>query len=110
MDPSTEVDADVENGLLDVDADLTGITMNKVVLSDDTKTIAGDTCEKSAGLASTRNASSHRSKMKSSVFQFKNINFVVGKSDKQKSILQDVSGRVKWGRVLAVMGPSGAGK
>jgi ABC-type glutathione transport system ATPase component len=109
MDPSTEVDADVENGLLDVDADLTGITMNKVVLSD-TKTIAGDTCEMSAGLASTRNASSHRSKMKSSVFQFKNINFVVGKSDKQKSILQDVSGRVKWGRVLAVMGPSGAGK
>ena len=43
----------------------------------------------------------------SSVLRFKDVNFVVGKGEKQKFILQDVSGKVKWGHVLAIMGPSG---
>jgi ABC-type glutathione transport system ATPase component len=54
--------------------------------------------------------SSHSSGMESSIFRFKNVNFIVGTKDKQKNILSDVSGTVKWGHVLAVMGPSGAGK
>ena len=84
--------------------------------------------------------SSQSSGMESSVLRFKNVNFIVGKGDKKKNILSDVSGTVKWGRkfacvsprfrscavvvvlltkltpvtrttdVLAVMGPSGAGK
>lgn len=48
--------------------------------------------------------------MESSVLKFQNVNFVVGKGEKQKNILTDVSGKVKWGHVLAIMGPSGAGK
>jgi ABC-type dipeptide/oligopeptide/nickel transport system ATPase subunit len=48
--------------------------------------------------------------MESSIFRFKNVNFVVGAKGKEKYILRDVSGTCKWGRVLAVMGPSGAGK
>ncbi|CAB9505534.1 Putative white-brown complex homolog protein 30 [Seminavis robusta] len=55
-------------------------------------------------------AGSNNSGMESSIFKFKNVNFVAGKGDKQKHLLQDVSGTVKFGRVLAVMGPSGAGK
>ena len=54
--------------------------------------------------------SAHSSGMESSVFRFKNVNFIVGAKDKEKHILRDVSGTVKWGHVLAVMGPSGAGK
>jgi ABC-type multidrug transport system ATPase subunit len=45
-----------------------------------------------------------------SVLRFKNVNFTVGKGDNEKHIIQDVSGTVKFGHVLAVMGPSGAGK
>ncbi|KAL7574130.1 hypothetical protein ACA910_014815 [Epithemia clementina (nom. ined.)] len=48
--------------------------------------------------------------MESSVLKFRDINFIVGSKEKQKNILTDVSGVVKFGRVLAVMGPSGAGK
>lgn len=48
--------------------------------------------------------------MESSVLRFEDVNFVVGCGDKQRHILQDVSGKVSWGHVLAVMGPSGAGK
>ena len=46
------------------------------------------------------NAKSYRKNkgMESSVFRFHNVNFVVGKDDKQKHILQDVSGKVKYGR------------
>lgn len=44
------------------------------------------------------------------VFRFRNINFIVGQGEKQKYLLRDVSGTVKGGHVLAVMGPSGAGK
>jgi ABC-type multidrug transport system ATPase subunit len=44
------------------------------------------------------------------VFKFRNMNFVVGNGDNQKHLLRDVSGTVKGGHVLAVMGPSGAGK
>lgn len=54
--------------------------------------------------------SSHSVGMESSIFRFSNVNFVVGAKDKQKHILRDVSGTCKWGRVLVVMGPSGAGK
>ncbi|KAL7574129.1 hypothetical protein ACA910_014814 [Epithemia clementina (nom. ined.)] len=48
--------------------------------------------------------------METSVLKFKNVNFLVGAKDKQQNILTDVSGVVKFGRVLAIMGPSGAGK
>lgn len=54
--------------------------------------------------------SAQSSGMESSVFRFKDVNFIVGAKDKEKHILRDVSGTVKWGHVLAVMGPSGAGK
>jgi len=53
---------------------------------------------------------SNHSGMESSVLRFQDVNFVVGSGDKQKHILQDVSGKVKHGHVLAIMGPSGAGK
>lgn len=36
--------------------------------------------------------------MDSSVLRFKNVNFTIGKGDKEKQILQDVSGTVKFGR------------
>jgi hypothetical protein len=42
--------------------------------------------------------SSHSSGMESSILRFKNVNFVVGKGEKEKHILRDVSGTVKWGR------------
>lgn len=48
--------------------------------------------------------------MENSVFRFQNVNFTVGEGDKKKYLLKDVTGKVKWGHVLAVMGPSGAGK
>lgn len=47
-------------------------------------------------------------------FSFHNISFVVqvkdGKETKTKKILDSVTGRVKSGHILAIMGPSGAGK
>jgi ABC-type transport system involved in cytochrome bd biosynthesis fused ATPase/permease subunit len=58
---------------------------------------------------SRRLHSAHSTGMESSIFRFKNVNFVVGTKDKEKHILKDVTGTVKWGHVLAVMGPSGAG-
>lgn len=54
--------------------------------------------------------SSHESGMDSSIFRFKNINYVVKSKGEDKIILDNVSGTVKWGHVLAIMGPSGAGK
>ena len=49
--------------------------------------------------------------MENSVLKFANINFTVGgKGDNKKYLLTDVNATVKAGRVLAVMGPSGAGK
>jgi hypothetical protein len=42
--------------------------------------------------------SAQSSGMESSVLRFKDVNFVIGKGDKQKNILTDVSGTVKWGR------------
>ena len=42
--------------------------------------------------------SSHSSGMESSILRFKDVNFTVGKGDKAKNILSDVTGRVKWGR------------
>jgi hypothetical protein len=47
--------------------------------------------------------SSNTSGMDSSVFRFKNVNFKIGTGDKEKSILQDVSAVVKWGRKLLVV-------
>jgi ABC-type multidrug transport system ATPase subunit len=61
-------------------------------------------------MGTSNHRSTHSQGMESSVLRFKNVNFVVGKKDKQKNILTDVSGTVKWGHVLAIMGPSGAGK
>lgn len=54
--------------------------------------------------------SSHESGMNSSIFRFKNINYIVKSKVGEKVILDNVSGTVKWGHVLAIMGPSGAGK
>jgi ABC-type multidrug transport system ATPase subunit len=48
--------------------------------------------------------------MESSVFRFKDVNFVTTAKGQDRHILRDVSGTCKWGHVLAVMGPSGAGK
>ncbi len=45
-----------------------------------------------------------------SEFEFKDISFVVGKKDKKKIILDDINGRIGNGSMLAIMGPSGAGK
>jgi len=45
-----------------------------------------------------------------SVFEFRNINYIVGKGKKQKQILTNVSGRISDGSTLAILGPSGAGK
>ena len=50
-----------------------------------------------------------------SVYKFKDIGFSVEAKDDngkkvEKQILQGVSATVKSGRVLAIMGPSGAGK
>lgn len=42
--------------------------------------------------------SSHGSGMESSVLRFKDVNFIVGAKDKEKNILTDVSGTVRWGR------------
>ena len=53
--------------------------------------------------------SARRSGMESSVLRFKEVNFVAGKGKTEKSILTDVNGKVSWGHVLAIMGPSGAG-
>ena len=63
---------------------------------------AAETTGSSHG-ASKRLHSSHSSGMESSVLRFKDVNFIVGKKDKQKNILSDVSGTVKWGHVLAGM-------
>lgn len=48
--------------------------------------------------------------MDSSVLRFEDVSFMVGKGEKERAILEDVSGKVKYGHVLAIMGPSGAGK
>lgn len=48
-----------------------------------------------------RLTSAHSSGMEASVLKFKDLNFVVGAKDKKKNILTDVSGTVKFGRVLA---------
>jgi hypothetical protein len=42
--------------------------------------------------------SAQSSGMESSVLRFKDVNFVVGKGEKQRNILTDVTGTVKWGR------------
>jgi hypothetical protein len=45
--------------------------------------------------------SSRQSGMDSSMFRFKNLNFTIGKGEKEKHIIQDVSGAIKSGRKLA---------
>lgn len=81
-------------------------------MTEEASVIAEDAAveEDGTGTSGHRLQSSHSSGMESSIFRFKNVNFIVGTKDKQKNILCDVSGTVKWGHVLAVMGPSGAGK
>ena len=47
------------------------------------------------------------------MFKFDNVCFTVPSPEKgeaKKTILHDISGRVESGQVLAIMGPSGAGK
>ncbi|KAJ1462981.1 P-loop containing nucleoside triphosphate hydrolase protein [Pelagophyceae sp. CCMP2097] len=43
-------------------------------------------------------------------FVFKDVSFTVKRKGAEKNIIQDVSAAVSPGRVLAIMGPSGAGK
>lgn len=45
--------------------------------------------------------SSHSTGMEASVLRVKDVNFSVGKGDKQKQILTDINVKVKWGHVLA---------
>ena len=40
------------------------------------------------------------STMASSVLRFNDISFVVGKGDKKRNLLENVNGKVKWGRKL----------
>jgi hypothetical protein len=47
---------------------------------------------------SSTHKSSHRSAMDSSVFRFNDINFTVGSGDKRRFLLENVNGKVKWGR------------
>jgi ABC-type glutathione transport system ATPase component len=105
----------VEPDVLDTDVDYSTLTHIRKMEGGRTKLIAQTDEEEGTHVTNSttkrsRHGSSHRSAMNSSVFRFNNINFIVGKGDKQTNILTDVSGIVKWGHVLAVMGPSGAGK
>ena len=59
----------------------------------------GQFLNKPTSFASKRSTSQH-SGMQSSVFRFKNVNFVAGKGDSKKHLLQNVSGTVKYGREL----------
>ena len=45
--------------------------------------------------------SAHTSGMEASILKFKDVNFTVGSKNKTKNILSDVSGVVRFGRVLA---------
>lgn len=98
------------------DADATSDDKIGAVATDTTRNAATSTAfkkkvmkQQSSSVISYRRAESQLG-MESSVFSFQDVNFVVGKGDKQKNILTGVNGKVKWGHVLAVMGPSGAGK
>jgi ABC-type multidrug transport system fused ATPase/permease subunit len=42
-------------------------------------------------------------------FKFENIEFEVGRGKREKKILHRISGEVKRGQTMALMGPSGAG-
>ena len=52
---------------------------------------------------SAHSGTNKRRGMESSILKFKDVNFIVGKKDKKKNILTDVSGVVRYGRVLAGM-------
>ena len=45
--------------------------------------------------------SAHSTGMEASVLRVKDVNFMVGKGEKQKQILTDINVKVKWGHVLA---------
>ena len=45
------------------------------------------------------------SSMSNSVLRFDDVSFLVGKGENERAILEDVSGKVKYGHVLAIMGP-----
>ncbi|CAJ1945547.1 unnamed protein product [Cylindrotheca closterium] len=45
-----------------------------------------------------------------SVFEFRDINYIIGKGKKEKQILTNVNGRISDGSTVAILGPSGAGK
>ena len=49
-------------------------------------------------------------KYEDSLFRFTDVCFSVESKDGQKNILENISAEVKSGQVLAIMGPSGAGK
>ena len=43
-------------------------------------------------------------------FEFDNCSYTVGRGDKAKTLISAISGSVTGGHILAIMGPSGAGK
>jgi ABC-type glutathione transport system ATPase component len=92
-----------------IDCELRNFELDAMVEREDTTSTTDVAAGASTHSRSRRLHSAHSSGMESSIFRFKNVNFVVGTKAKQKHILKDVSGTVKWGHVLAVMGPSGAG-
>ena len=53
----------------------------------------------------SRAVSREGSSMSNSVLRFDDVSFLVGKGENERAILEDVSGKVKYGHVLAIMGP-----
>ena len=75
-----------------------------IVYTMEDATTAADGPGSSQHDSSALGRSSHhrrRSGMESSVLRFKDVHFVVGSGDKQKHILQNVSGKVQWGRTYS---------
>jgi hypothetical protein len=65
---------------------------------------------KTADTSILRHRSSHGGSMASSILRFNDVNFVVGKGNKRRNILENVNGKVKWGRKCCEDAIEGCGK